>query len=90
MTRFEHSDDDEMQVNLEGITLGDGKYEKFSQFMTDVRKLQKLVECNYTVSVIKEKVKKTKKKPKVRRERPYEMRKGLKDAELDLAELTKR
>ena len=52
LTQFEHSDDDDDQVNLESISLGDGKYEKFASFMTNVRKLQKLVECTHTVSQI--------------------------------------
>lgn len=38
LTIFELSEDDE-QVDLEGIQLGDGKYEKVSGFAQNVRKL---------------------------------------------------
>ena len=38
LTEFELSEDEE-QVDLEGIQLGDGKYEKISSFAQNVRKL---------------------------------------------------
>ena len=38
LTHFELSEDEE-QVDLEGIQLGDGKYEKVSAFAQNVRKL---------------------------------------------------
>ena len=42
LTHFELSDDEE-QVDLEEIQLGDGKYEKISGFALNVRKLKKLI-----------------------------------------------
>ena len=44
LAKFELSSDEE-QVNLEGIQLGDGTYEKVSQFSNNVHKLQKLLEA---------------------------------------------
>jgi len=42
LAQFELSEDEE-QVDLEGIQLGDGKYDKFSHFSQNVRKLQKMI-----------------------------------------------
>ena len=48
LSQFELSSDEE-QVNLEGIQLGDGKYEKISKFSSNVRKLQKLIEARQAI-----------------------------------------
>ena len=52
LAKFELSSDEE-QVNLEGIQLGDGTYEKVSQFSNNVHKLQKLLEAKQVISKIK-------------------------------------
>jgi hypothetical protein len=56
LTLFELSEDEE-QVDLEGIQLGDGKYEKVHRFAQNVRKLQKLINAQQTINMIKTKTK---------------------------------
>ena len=66
LTQFEQSDDEE-QVDLEDIPLGDGKYEKISQFSQNVRKLQKMIKAEQVIDQMKRHSSKDAQSSKVRR-----------------------
>lgn len=54
LDQFENSSDEEL-VKLEGIQLGDGNYERISNFSSNVHKLHKLLKAKTTIEKIKDK-----------------------------------
>lgn len=59
LLNFECSEDEE-QVDLEGIQLGDGTYDKVACFAKNVRKLHKLIDARLVISSLKDESKHTK------------------------------